>query len=224
MTESHKAGCRRKGCIIPAASIALIVAVLVGREVYIAATATPGSAVNYRAKATELVDSYQPKGGENGWGALLDAVDVYNAAAAQDSSGIGWSDAFKFALDPSSYDPARTLYPLERYLSTAECATAASKAPRILDHLEPLAAAVTDPRHLPLGGPPPTAVPAGPCAVFRAATSPSGAAFRPSRIPTRARPSTPSRPSGPTGRSSMSTRRTRRATRASMGRVISTSR
>ena len=152
MTESHKAGCRRKGCIIPAASITLIVAMLVGREVYIAATAMPGSTVNYRAKATELVDSYQPKGGENGWGALLDAVDVYNAAAAQDSSGIGWSDAFKLALDPLSYDPARTLYPLERYLSTAESATSSLKEQGIHDHLDRLADASTYTRQLPLGG------------------------------------------------------------------------
>ena len=152
MTESHKTGCQRKGCIIPAVSIALLIAFFIGREVYLALTATPGSAVNYRAKATELVDSYQPKGGENGWDALLDAVDIYNAASAQDSSGIAWSDAFKFALDPSSYDPERTLYSLEQYLSTAESATAALEEQGIHDHLDRLADASTYTRQLPLGG------------------------------------------------------------------------
>ena len=74
MPKSDSKGCRRKGCIIPLASIALLIALFVGREVYLALTATPGSAVDYHALADELVASHQPTEGENGWDLLLEAV------------------------------------------------------------------------------------------------------------------------------------------------------
>ncbi len=100
MTESHKKGCRRKGCVIPAASIALIVAIFVGREVYLAATAEPGVAVDYHALAEELVASYQPAEGENGWGLLVEAI---NRMKQMEERRDDWKD------DPGYYSNGYSL-------------------------------------------------------------------------------------------------------------------
>ena len=60
--------------------LALIVALcgLIGREVYLSLTATPGTSINYMDRARELVAAYQPpeaKGEPNAWPVLLEAID-----------------------------------------------------------------------------------------------------------------------------------------------------
>ena len=162
MAKSREKGSRRKGCVIPAASIALIIAIFVGRELYLAISATPGSAVDYSAKIAELVKAYQPdrRAGdtaldENGWDALLDVIDAYDAAAvaiAENPAGIDWDVAFKVVSDPSSHNAERDEYPLDRYVSTAEQALIALDDQGIYEHLDRLTVADRYARPLPANG------------------------------------------------------------------------
>ncbi len=60
-------------------AILALIGLFVGRELWIAFTAVPGSRVNYPAKLAELVASYQPPAGpgeEDGWPLLLEAIDL----------------------------------------------------------------------------------------------------------------------------------------------------
>ncbi len=60
-------------------AIVALIAFLIGRELWIAFTAVPGSRVNYPAKLAELVASYQPPAepaAEDGWPLLLEAIDL----------------------------------------------------------------------------------------------------------------------------------------------------
>ena len=67
-------------------------------------TAKPGAAVNYVAQARDLVDSYQPDEGENGWAAMLEAIAAYERAAFEDEDAGVWSDAFSYINEPSGLD------------------------------------------------------------------------------------------------------------------------
>ena len=79
---------------IALALVAVFVAWL-GREVYIAFTATPGPRVDYFAKLTELVDSHQPAAGADGdaWPILIEAARLEFECRRMVGPGdaAGWS-------------------------------------------------------------------------------------------------------------------------------------
>jgi hypothetical protein len=68
-------------------AIVSLVAFLIGRELWIAFTAVPGSRIDYPAKLAELVASYQPAGAEDGWPLLLEAIAIEDAARGAAAAG-----------------------------------------------------------------------------------------------------------------------------------------
>ncbi|MCH7792781.1 MAG: hypothetical protein IID31_10955 [Planctomycetes bacterium] len=103
MPDHQRTGCRSRGCLIPLGIVSILIAAFVGRELYLALTATPGSAVDYHALAEELVASYQPPGDENGWDLLEDAVRLKQDAADLTSHGDLLDEGYTYIRSPSDY-------------------------------------------------------------------------------------------------------------------------
>ncbi|MCH7792905.1 MAG: hypothetical protein IID31_11590 [Planctomycetes bacterium] len=103
MPDHKRAGRRSRGCLIPLGIVCLLVAAFVGRVIYLAVTATPGSAVDYHALAEELVASYQPPGDENGWDLLLEAVRLMQDADAQSEHADLLYEGYRYLISPDDY-------------------------------------------------------------------------------------------------------------------------
>ena len=82
MSSEAKSSFRRTGCFA-VIILALAASLFLAREVYLALTAEPGSAVDYHTLARELVESYQTPQGENGWPALAQAAVLTREIWAQ---------------------------------------------------------------------------------------------------------------------------------------------
>jgi hypothetical protein len=153
MAQSHKKGCLRKGCIIPAASIALLIAIFVGREVYLAYTATPGSAVDYHALAEELVASHQPTDGPNGWDRLTEALERRRAFREQIESPDELDEGYTVLMgpvDPEDYEGGDQ--DVARLRGVGESGLAGLREAGVREALDQLAASSNFIRPLPKGG------------------------------------------------------------------------
>ena len=152
MTESHKAGCRRKGCIIPAVSITPLIAFFVGREVYLALTATPGSAVDYHALAEELVASHQPTEGENGWDLLLQAIDRMQAFEEQNEGSDYYGNGYLHLLRPADWNEQEYGVSREELTAAGMAGLAGLREAGVWDLLDQLAGSPRVVRPLPRVG------------------------------------------------------------------------
>lgn len=98
-------------------ALLLLLVAWLGLETYRALTAKPGNPVDYSAKLNELVKSYQPAAGVNGWGdwmAALQTLEAENADARERygddpplSADFGWPYDFQAVNDPDAPDELR---------------------------------------------------------------------------------------------------------------------
>jgi hypothetical protein len=133
-----------------------LIAALIGREVYLDLTATPGHAVNYFDKATQLVESYQPPGADatpDAWPILIDAIDRMTQADLTGPPG-GWSvntapldyNALYAVPDKPKYDDTHTW---EEVRARAREGQAALRAAGVFSRLADLTTARRAVRPLP---------------------------------------------------------------------------
>jgi len=108
---------RRTGCLTVLGVIAIVLGLLVAREVYLAVTATPGSAIDYNQKLVDLVQGAQPEG-RDGWVHLEQAVAALDRAQDDFDRELS-SNAFDLTRNPAAIDEDYDL-PLQEYRDAAK--------------------------------------------------------------------------------------------------------
>jgi hypothetical protein len=108
---------RVKGCLVVIGVIFLGASLFIAREVYLALTATPGSAIDYNREFVRLAEDAQPPG-RDGWPDLVEAT----ATMDQVQKELGWDlvgEALQSLRDPTEIDWETAEYSAAEYRDTA---------------------------------------------------------------------------------------------------------